>query len=176
VTPSVARVEVTTWYLEMTDPAQLAPAPEPDPDLEVRRLEPPSPEKARSLYEAVGGDWTWTDRLGWGEERWRRYIERPELETWVALVRGEHAGYAELEHAGDAVELTSFGLLPGFIGRGYGPRLLHAAVRRAWERGPRRVWLHTCTLDSPAALPTYRRAGFVLYDERTAPAELPRRG
>jgi ribosomal protein S18 acetylase RimI-like enzyme len=172
----VPTVDVTTWYLEMTDPAQLAPALPPDPALTIERIDPPAPELSRALYEAVGADWNWTDRLGWTAERWRRHIERPELETWVAKVDGEHAGYAELEHAGDAVELVSFGLLPAFIGRGIGPRLLHAATRRAWERGPRRVWLHTCSLDSPAALPTYRRAGFVLYDERTAPVELPPRG
>jgi ribosomal protein S18 acetylase RimI-like enzyme len=171
----VPTVEITTWYLEMTDRTQLAPAPDPDPALEIRRLEPPSPELCSALYEAVGAEWSWTDRLGWDAERWRRHVERPELETWVAVVDGEHAGYAELHHAGDEVELTSFGLRPGFTGRGFGPRLLHAAVRRAWELAPRRVWLHTCTLDSPAALQTYVRRGFTVYDERTGPVELPAR-
>ena len=27
--------------------------------------------------------------------------------------------------------------------------------------GARRVWLHTCTLDNPAALPNYLKRGFV---------------
>jgi len=26
--------------------------------------------------------------------------------------------------------------------------------------GPKRVWLHTCTLDHPAALPNYQKARF----------------
>ena len=31
---------------------------------------------------------------------------------------------------------------------------------------PQRLWLHTCDLDGPRALPLYQRAGFVAYDQR----------
>lgn len=168
-------VDVTVWYLQMTDPTQLAPAPEPDPSLEVRQVELPSPDLSHALYAAVGSDWYWMDRLDWSWDRWHAHLDRPELETWVGWVRGAPAGYVELERAGDAVELVSFGLLPSFTGRGLGPRLLDAAVRRGWEMGARRVWLHTCTLDSPAALRTYQRRGFEVYDERTERVLLPDR-
>ena len=166
-------VQVTTWFLEMTDPAQLAEAPERDPELEIRQAELPSPELSRMFYAGVGSDWFWTDRLGWSWGRWREWLERPELETWVAYVRGTPAGYAELEDQGDAVELAFFGLLPAFIGRGLGPRLLDAALRRAWEIGRERVWVHTCSLDGPAALRTYQARGFELFDERTHRQEVP---
>jgi GNAT superfamily N-acetyltransferase len=170
---SVREVDVTIWYLQMTDPAQLAPAPEPDPELEFRRVELPAPEFARMLYVAVGGDWYWTDRLDWTWERWHERLSRPEVELWVGWVRGTPAGIAELELGGDSVELAYFGLLPVFMGRGLGPRLLDAAVRRAWELEPRRVWVHTCSLDGPAALATYRRRGFSVYDEETERVALP---
>jgi ribosomal protein S18 acetylase RimI-like enzyme len=169
----VPEVDVTTWYLEMTDPAQVAPAPEPDPELDVRAVDVPAPELARMLYASVGGDWYWLERLTWSWSRWHEHLARPEVETWVGRVRGAPAGYAELERADDAVELTCFGLLPAFIGRGLGPRLLDLVVRRAWELGPRRVWVHTCSLDGPAALRTYRRRGFSVYDERTRRKSLP---
>ena len=169
----VPAVEVTTWFLEMTAPAQLAPAPDPDPELDVRQVELPSPELSRALYAAVGSDWYWTDRLGWSRERWHERLVRPEVETWVGWVRGAPAGYAELERDAGAVELASFGLLPDFIGRGLGTRLLDAVVRRAWALEPRRVWLHTCSLDSPAAMRTYRGRGFEIYDERTGRLPLP---
>ena len=39
--------------------------------------------------------------------------------------------------------------------------LLAESVRLAWRDGVRRVQVHTCTLDHPAALGAYRRAGFV---------------
>jgi GNAT superfamily N-acetyltransferase len=166
-------VQVTTWFLQMTDPAQLAEAPEPDPELEIRQAELPSPELSRMLYTAVGSDWYWTDRRGWSWERWRAWLARPELETWVAWVRGTPAGFAELERQDDAVELVSFGLLPAFIGRGLGPRLLDFALRRAWSHGPQRVWVHTCSLDGPAALRTYEARGLEIYDERTHLQDLP---
>jgi len=36
-------------------------------------------------------------------------------------------------------------------------------VRDAWSLRPRRVWLHTCTLDHPHALANYMARGFVPY-------------
>jgi len=166
-------VQVTTWFLQMTDPARLPPAPEPDPELEVRQAEVASPEFSRGLYTSVGADWYWIDRFRWTWSRWMEWLDRPELETWVGYVRGTPAGFFELEHVDDAVEIASFGLLPAFIGRGLGSRLLDRAIRRAWERGPNRVWVHTCSLDGPVALRNYQRRGLEIYDERTEDVLLP---
>jgi GNAT superfamily N-acetyltransferase len=170
---AVIAVQVTTWFLEMTDPAHLAGAPAPDPDLDIRRAELPSPELSRMLYAGVGADWYWIDRLGWSWERWQAWLARSELETWVAYVCGTPAGFFELERDGDAVEIVAFGLLPAFIGRGIGTRLLDFAIRRAWELAPRRVWVHTCSLDGPAALRTYQGRGLEIYDERVEDVVLP---
>jgi GNAT superfamily N-acetyltransferase len=157
----------------MTDPGRLPEPPAPDPGLEVRRAELPSPELSRMLYAGVGADWYWTDRLAWTWERWHEWLDRGELETWVAYVRGTPAGFFELERSADAVEIASFGLLPAFIGRGIGTRLLDHAIRRAWELAPRRVWVHTCSLDGPAALRTYQGRGLEIYDERVEDVLLP---
>jgi GNAT superfamily N-acetyltransferase len=71
------------------------------------------------------------------------------------------AGYFELrEHDDGSAEIAYFGLLPAFIGRGWGKYLLTRATQAAWELGPNRVWLHTCTLDHPSALPNYLKRGF----------------
>jgi GNAT superfamily N-acetyltransferase len=66
-----------------------------------------------------------------------------------------------------------FGLLPGFIGRGLGGELLTAATSRAWEMGAGRVWVHTCTLDHPQALPNYRARGFHVFHTEEKLEELP---
>jgi GNAT superfamily N-acetyltransferase len=58
------------------------------------------------------------------------------------------------------VEIVSFGLVGDVHGRGWGGALLEHALRRGFELG-RRVWLHTCTLDSPRALPNYQARGLV---------------
>ncbi len=159
---------VVTYYLEMTAPSQLSPAP-PRDDLQLIRCEHPSPEFHRFLYAQVGAAWRWIDRLEWSDERWLAYLDRPEQQTWFGLVGGAPAGYFELEaQPGGSVEIAYFGLLPRFIGRGYGGALLTSAVERAWDMGARRVWVHTCTLDHPSALANYRRRGFRLYKEETS--------
>jgi ribosomal protein S18 acetylase RimI-like enzyme len=162
---------VTRWYLEMTAPEQLAEAPDPDPELEVRQAEIPSPELSRFFYTAVGGPWFWIDRRTWTREQWLEALAN--VETWVAYVRGTPAGYAELRREDGAVELAHFGLLGDFIGRGLGPRLLHAALSRAWELRPERVTVNTCSLDGPAALRTYERAGFRIREQRDEQVTLP---
>ncbi|MEU8273051.1 GNAT family N-acetyltransferase [Microbispora bryophytorum] len=168
-------MDVTTWYLEQTNPADLRPGRPPTLPAQVVRAEVPTPEFSRFLYTAVGGDWQWTNRLPWTWKQWRDWLDRPGVETWVAWVRGTPAGYAELvAQDGGAVEIVNFGLLPYAIGQGLGGWLLGEAAARAWDlaerwRGreaTRRVWVHTCSLDGPAALANYRARGFRLYDEK----------
>ena len=48
---------------------------------------------------------------------------------------------------------------PNFHRRGRADDVTHA-VREAWRMEARHVWLHTCTLDSPNALPAYKARGF----------------
>jgi GNAT superfamily N-acetyltransferase len=62
--------------------------------------------------------------------------------------------------ADGAVEIAYFGLVERFIGRGIGKAMLTRAAEEAWALEPTRVWLHTCTLDSPHALPNYKARGF----------------
>lgn len=170
---------VHTTYLEQRSSDDLAPAVSPKWPAAIERVDEPSPEFARFLYSAVGGDWYWTDRLAWTLAGWTEWLERPGTETWVAWVNGSPAGYAELavdaHDDGAHAEITQFGLIPRFIGRGLGGQLLTAAVRRAWtihERVPGlpqvvRVWLHTCSLDGPHALDNYLARGFRVYATST---------
>jgi len=161
--------KVVTYYLELTEREQLRSTRRPSDDLRVIRSELPSPEFNRFLYRTVGADWRWVDRLDWSDEQWLAYLDRPAQQTWVGYVSGTPAGYFELEaQQGSEVEISYFGLLPRFIGRGYGGALLTAAVEKAWKMGARRVWVHTCTLDHPGALANYRSRGFRIYKEETA--------
>ncbi|MGE0761045.1 MAG: GNAT family N-acetyltransferase [Pirellulaceae bacterium] len=160
-------VPVTTYFLEMRSPDELRPRRLDDARLVIRRAETPCPEFNRFLYGAVGWSWYWIDKLAWSYEQWQAYVDRPELETWVAYFAGTPAGYFELEHqAGGNVELAYFGLLPHGLGRGWGAALLTAAVERSWVAGASRVWVHTCSLDHPAALRNYVARGFRVYQEQ----------
>lgn len=165
--------KVTTTYLEMTHPSNAIPFGG-ERAIEMRRAEIPSPELNRFFYRTVGADWCWYQRLGWSREDWLRYLDRPELETWVGYCSGTPAGYFELEaQAGGNVEIAYFGLLPAFVGRGLGPELLSAAIDRAWRLQPMRVWVHTCTLDHPRALENYRGRGFEIYKSEEGVENLP---
>ncbi|MBI3450542.1 MAG: GNAT family N-acetyltransferase [Acidobacteria bacterium] len=158
----------------MTRASDLRPASSAPADLRVDRVGDPIPELNRFFYTAIGGAWFWIDRLAWSRARWVEWLSRAGVETWVASVAGVPAGYAELQsQPGDEAEIVYFGLLPQFAGKGYGGAFLTLAARRAWELGPRRVWVHTCSLDHPRALDNYLRRGFRLFKEETAEHDMP---
>ena len=160
-------------YLEMTSPDQWVPL-DHRARLELQCVEIPSPELSRFLYQTVGSEWWWHERLGWDRDRWAEHLERPELETWVAYLSGTPTGYFDLEaEPGNDVQIAYFGLLPSFIGQGLGAELLDGAVERAWALGSKRIWLHTCSLDHPRALPNYQASGFSIYRTEDVVAQLP---
>lgn len=161
-------VEVTTYYLEMTDRQQLRPKPTDKPNFVIEAAQIPLPELNRFFYITVGKDWFWTDRLGWTVKQWAAWVERPELKTWLGYLSGTPAGYFELEaQPGGNIEVAYFGLLPRFTGLGLGGAFLTRAIEQAWAWGAARVWVHTCTLDHPSALANYQARGFRIYDRKT---------
>ncbi|HTL04519.1 MAG TPA: GNAT family N-acetyltransferase [Gemmatimonadales bacterium] len=168
--------QVRTTYLEMRSPGALRPSARVPPEVLLVRAAIPSPELGRFLYTAVGGAWYWRDRLVWSYRQWRDWLARPEVETWVAYERGTPAGYFELELQPEAnLEITYFGLLPEFAGRGLGGYLLTQATSRAWSvaGSEGRVWVHTCTLDHPGALSNYLARGYSVFKEEEHTVELP---
>ncbi|MEM8492231.1 MAG: GNAT family N-acetyltransferase [Pseudomonadota bacterium] len=161
--------DVTTFYLEMLSPEEhLNKKAKPDA-LDVLEAEVKDYRFNRFLYEFVGAQWGWVDKLKQSDEEWASYAESDNLRTWVAYSRGSIAGYYELQQqaAGD-VEICYLGLAPKFFGCGLGSYLLSHAIDSAWDwEGARRVWLHTCTLDHESALPNYKKRGFKLYRTET---------
>ncbi len=165
------RVNVEITYVEMLDSNELVPAPETE--MVVTEAEVPLPELNRFLYYAVGSRWLWTERRDWSYATWKAYLENPDLHTWIGYVRGTPAGYYELERQGSDVEIRSFGLLPQFVGRGLGGDLLTHAVRSAWSLAATRIWLHTCSLDSPRGLKNYLARGFQIYKTESIVEDQP---
>ena len=167
---------VTTWPLEQRSPADVRPpASAPAEPMTLVQAEVPLPELNLFLYTTVGAPWWWFTRLTWTYGDWMRWLEQPEVETWVAYVRGTPAGYFELERQAEgSVEVAYFGLVPRFVGRGIGGWLLTEALRRAWALdGTTRVWLHTCSLDAPQARPNYEARGLRLFHTETEIQDLP---
>ena len=154
----------TRTYLEMTDPSALRPARVDGMRVGLSQDTTHDPSLWRWLYTEVGRAYHWVDRLSWTDEEARAYLSDPNISLWLMNVDDKGAGYFELRKEEDgAIEIAYFGLLPEFTGQGLGGYLLTAAVEQAWQSGATRVWLHTCSLDHPAAIPNYIRRGFTIF-------------
>ena len=168
-------IRVVRTYFEMRDRRDLRPARLSDPEVRIERVVDCPVAFWRFLYSEVGKRYHWVDRLVWSDDEVRRYLDDPTVSLWLMAVHGAPAGYFELKRDEEGgVEIAYFGLLDEFTGRRLGAHLLTEATERAWEAGATRVWLHTCTLDHPAAVPNYRARGFSDYkrEEYTvSPAE-----
>jgi GNAT superfamily N-acetyltransferase len=160
--------EVTTYYLEMKSPSSLK-AKEEANGLQIHECEIKQYQFNKFLYQLVGESWKWVDKLKWTDDEWRSFVEDDNLRTWVAYYKGSPAGYYELQRQkGGDVEIAYFGLVPMFIGKGFGGYLLSQAIQSAWDwEGTRRVWVHTCSLDHPSALRNYKARGMTVYHTTT---------
>lgn len=102
-------------------------------------------------------------------------LNRSTTELFVAEREGGEIGIAELDGSRPAdVEIAFFGLFPEAIGKGLGRPFMMELLDRAWNDSAARVWLHTCTLDGPAALSFYTKCGFRPYKRAIEVADDPR--
>lgn len=160
---------VKTTYLEMFARPQRSVVP-PRSGLTVVHACRPTVPYYRFLYAAVGSEYDWTSRKKLSDAELAALLGDPRLEVHVLTLDGVPIGFAELDRRAEGeIELVQFGLMPGFLGQGLGTYFLQWTIDRAWSYQPRRFWLHTCTKDHPAALPTYLKAGFAIYKETEQP-------
>jgi GNAT superfamily N-acetyltransferase len=147
-------------YLEIRDRPFVAV---PDSPLALERNEVPQPEHYRELFRQVGSPWLWFSRLIMDDAHLASIIQHPKVELYsVTDEGGREVGMLELDfREPHECELAFIGLVPQLSGIGHGRWLLAEALQRAWRENVRRVHVHTCSLDHPAALGAYRRAGFV---------------
>lgn len=158
----VAPVAVVRTYLEMDSPDRLV-GRAPIPAGYSVKPESCEPDLYRELYDGVGTDYHWRDRRSWTDDQLRAHLESPAISIWVLREGAAPRGFFELARQDDgSIEIAYFGLMPTGIGHGLGRALLTSAVHEAWRLKPvpPRVWLHTCTLDHPAALANYLARGF----------------
>jgi GNAT superfamily N-acetyltransferase len=170
-------VEETTTYLEMTAPSDLRPS-RPVPAVTVEPTEPRAPLIV-PVQVRIGEPYAWPSVFRTAQE-WAERLADPLRQYWLIRYHSELAGALDvLRHPEGEVEITTFGLVPEYVGRGVGGYALTVAVREAWNVEPlgadtvRRVWLHTSSLDHPHALGNYQRRGFRAYRRVTGPSARP---
>lgn len=157
-----AELAAVVTYLEMRERPSIEA---PDSPLRLRRIERPSLADYRDLFRLVGAPWLWFSRLTMTDEALGAIIQHPRIELFkVEDESGRDAGMLELDfRERGQCELAFIGLIPELSGKGHGRWLLAEAVDHAWREGITRIHVHTCSLDHPAALAAYRRAGFTPY-------------
>jgi GNAT superfamily N-acetyltransferase len=160
--------EILRSYFQINSPEEHRRAEDIDMPVRLERADRCPNSFYRYLYVEVGRGFHWVDRLPWTDEQITDHLNDKSVSLWVLYSSGVPAGYFELKkHPDGSAEIAYFGLLPEFHGRGLGKWLLSQAIDRAWETGANRIWLHTCTLDHPAAIPNYVARGFRLFKQET---------
>jgi GNAT superfamily N-acetyltransferase len=156
-------VTVAVTWLEMHGRPEgpFPPLPAGAPVYLIRAEHPPV-DYFLYLYEHVGREFEWTDRLEDDPTALTAFLHDPSVSLFSMLYEGWPAGFFLLDWRQESVcDLAYFGLSGEVLGRGYGKWLLGEAVRIAWDRaGVERMTVNTCSLDHPRALPLYQRMGF----------------
>ena len=167
------QVKVKTIYLELRDEDEFRPKKGYRERMEVKEVENDAYLNF-ILFAGVGLPWRWYSRLRWTMEEWDEYFSSGRVKTYLGFEGKKLAGYYELEFTEkfDA-EIKFFGVFPHYMGRGLGGMLLSHAVESARKNNAERVWLHTCSNDSDAALGNYLARGFRVFREEEKFEHLP---
>ena len=114
----------------------------------------------RKLYYGVGEEWHWLDRMVMPDHELESLINASNNEIFLFSIDGVTAGFAEFVKEEKFTEIMYFGLLPDFVGKGWGHYFLQIVIQQAWSYQPEWIQLNTCSLDHPNALSVYQKAGF----------------
>jgi GNAT superfamily N-acetyltransferase len=150
-------------YLEMTQRPTHRPHLPTGQPLALLRARNMSTAYYRFLYEEVGKAHHWMMRRRLDDAALDAIINSDTTRIDVLYVEGCPAGYFEIDasRVPEEAEIAYFGLIGKYTGMGLGRWLLSAAIDAAWEQGPRKISVHTNSLDHPRALPLYQKMGFV---------------
>jgi GNAT superfamily N-acetyltransferase len=167
------KIAAIVTYLEMRRRPVPSPFQKPD-SWSLRRIDQDH-RRYRALFKTIGEPWLWFSRAVMADDKLAAILDDPKVEAYALHDGTADIGLLELDFRSEGeAELVFLGLVPGFIGQGAGRFLMNEAVSRAFARPVERFFVHTCTLDSPSALPFYMRSGFTPYRRAIEVADDPR--
>ena len=167
------KVAAVVTHLEMRTPPTLPI--DPSGVWTIRQVAQPGLDWYRDFYRRVGADWLWSSRLCMSDAELTAIIHADDVEVHALQHEGRDEGLLELDfrERGEC-EIVFFGVTAALIGSGAGRVLMNHALRLAWGKPVSRVWLHTCTFDSPRALGFYQRSGFRPFRQQVELIDDPR--
>jgi GNAT superfamily N-acetyltransferase len=171
---AAGKIVAIVTSLEMLAPPARRPDP-PEAPWTLRHVARPELAWFRDLFRRIGEDLFWVSRLVLSDSELAAVIHHPAIEVHALEIDGRAEGLLELDfREPEECELSFFGVTPPLVGGGAARWLMNRGLDIVWARGVGRYWVHTCTLDHPAALPFYIRSGFVPFDRHVEIADDPR--
>ena len=156
-------------YLEINSLTELNSSTVSSDDYLVKLINPVDFEINKFFYKNIGKKHHWVDRLSWTNEQWIKYTSDVKLKTYVLQKNNDLAGYFELiSHTEiNEVEIAYLGLLEEYQNKKLGSYLLSSAIKNSFLDNPKRVWVHTCSLDHKNALNNYISRGMKIFKKET---------
>ena len=158
-------IKVERNYLDIISLKNLSEIDKPYNNFNVRLVNPPDFQLNKFFYKQIGKKHRWVDRLIWNENQWIRYINNPNVKTYILQDGNNLAGYFEqiFDQKKLEYEIAYFGILQDYVGKRLGGYLLSEAIKKSFLMGANRVWVHTCSLDHKHALKNYLSRGMKIF-------------
>ena len=157
--------EVKRNYLEITSLKELKEVNKPTKDYSINLVDPVDFQLNKFFYKNIGKKHRWIDRLVWSEKQWIEYVSDKNVKTYVLKNLNNLAGYFELNLHPEKkeVEIAYLGLLEEYQKKRLGSYLLSKAIKNSFLENPKKVWVHTCSLDHENALNNYLSRGMKIF-------------
>ena len=158
-------INVDRSFLEINSIKKLNRSKSPGPNFKINQLDPPDFQLNKFFYKQIGKKYRWIDRLAWDDKKWIEYVENPRVKTFVLKENNNLVGFYETvrDFDSDHSEIAYFGILEEYFGKKCGGYLLSEAIKKLFEDGISRVWLHTCSLDHKNAIKNYLARGMQIF-------------
>ena len=156
-------------YLEISSLSDLNESTNPSDNYFIELVEPTDFQLNKFFYKKVGKNYHWVDRLVWTEKQWIEYASDKKVKTYVLKNNDDFAGYFELifHKNRNEIEIAYLGLLEEYQNKKLGSYLLSSAIKNSFINKPKRVWVHTCSLDHKNALNNYLSRGMKVFKSET---------
>ena len=156
-------------YLEINFLEDLKDASNFNEKYSVNLVNPVDFQLNKFFYKNIGKNHHWVDRLVWTEKQWIDYVSNKNVKTYVLKISNDLAGYFELNLHSEKneVEIAYLGLLEEYQNKKLGSYLLSNAIKNSFLNKPKRVWVHTCSLDHKNALNNYIARGMKIFKTET---------
>ena len=155
--------KIDRYYFEITSIKNLKGKNKPADKIFLELLDNKNFELNKFFYKQIGKKHQWIDRLVWQDKDWIKHVSNENLKTYILKEDEELVGFFELIFDKNECEIAYFGILEEYIGKSLGGYLLSEAIKIAFEKKMKRIWVHTCSLDHRNAFLNYQARGMNIF-------------